>query len=57
MLKYVTLNAFQVCEYDINKFQKVSKWYLEVKKAIVGYDKIQDAGAAVLKKMLASHPQ
>ncbi|XP_021941262.1 uncharacterized protein LOC110840492 [Zootermopsis nevadensis] len=46
-----------VIDYDLSKFPNVLKWYSEVKKAIVGYDEIQDAGAAGLKQMLATPPQ
>jgi hypothetical protein len=50
-------NTFQVLGYDMSKFPNVTKWYSEVKKAIEGYDEIQNAAAVVLKQMFESHPE
>jgi hypothetical protein len=41
----------------MSKFPNVTKWYSKVKKAIEGYDEIQNAGAVALKQMFESRPE
>jgi hypothetical protein len=37
---------------DISKYQNVTRWFSKAKKTIEGYDEIQTAGNAELKKMI-----
>jgi hypothetical protein len=41
----------------MSKFPNVTKWYSKVRKAIEGYDEIQDAATVVLKQMFDSHSE
>jgi hypothetical protein len=41
----------------VSKFPNVTKWYTKVKKAIEGFDEIQDAATVALKQMIGSHPE
>jgi hypothetical protein len=54
---FMIVLTFQVLEYDISKFSNVGKWYSKIKKAIVSYDEIQDAGAAALNQLLVNRPK
>lgn len=47
----ISASLTDVLEYDIGKYNNVTKWLSRAKKTIPGFDEVQETGNAELKKM------